>query len=292
MDTKKCMVLLSVIDSLNITEASRRLGYTPSGVSRIIESLEKEMGFPLFIRSHDGVRPTTECISLLPLFQELASLDKTLSESVQNISGMKQGAIRIGNAYTAYVPNLFNTILEFQKQYPQIDIQIHEGLSSELIDRLNMNELDFCICSKRPGNYEWIPLFEDHMSVMVNREHPLAQNKKYPLKCFETEPYIEFYPDTDTDAKRTLKKYGIQPNTKFVTTDNYSTYLLVKAGMGVTLTNSIYTHTWSEGIVTLQPEPESDISIGIALMSKEYLSPPVELFLKMFTQDYYLHSIE
>lgn len=60
MDTKKCMVLLSVIDSLNITEASRRLGYTPSGVSRIIESLEKEMGFPLFIRSHDGVRPTTE----------------------------------------------------------------------------------------------------------------------------------------------------------------------------------------------------------------------------------------
>ena len=100
MDTKKCIVLLSVLDKLNITEAAKKLGYTPSGVSRIIESMEKELGFPLLIRSHDGVQPTTECTSLLPLFGELASLDKTLAESVQNITGMKQGKIRIGNAYT------------------------------------------------------------------------------------------------------------------------------------------------------------------------------------------------
>lgn len=56
MDTKKCIVLLSVLDKLNITEAAKKLGYTPSGVSRIIESMEKELGFPLLIRSHDGVR--------------------------------------------------------------------------------------------------------------------------------------------------------------------------------------------------------------------------------------------
>ena len=42
MDTKKCIVLLSVLDKLNITEAAKSLGYTPSGVSRIIESIEKE----------------------------------------------------------------------------------------------------------------------------------------------------------------------------------------------------------------------------------------------------------
>ena len=76
MDTKKCIVLLSVLDKLNITEAAKSLGYTPSGVSRIIESIEKELGFSLLIRSHDGVLPTTECSLLLPLFRELASLDK------------------------------------------------------------------------------------------------------------------------------------------------------------------------------------------------------------------------
>lgn len=285
MDTKKCIVLLSVLDKLNITEAAKSLGYTPSGVSRIIESMEKELGFSLLIRSHEGVQPTTECTSLLPLFGELASLDKTLVESAQNITGMKQGKIRIGNAYTAYIPKLFHTIQDFKKDFPQIDIQIYEGLSSELISKLLVNELDFCICSNCPGNYEWIPLFSDPMAVMVNKDHPLAKESHYPIKRFETDPFIDFRPDADTDAKRLLQKYRIKPNSRFAATSDQSAYLMVKAGMGVSLTNSMYTKTWSDGIVTLPTEPESYVSIGIAVISRQYLSPSVKLFLKRFTKD-------
>jgi len=285
MDTKKCIVLLSVLDKLNITEAAKKLGYTPSGVSRIIESMEKELGFPLLIRSHDGVQPTTECTSLLPLFGELASLDKTLAESAQNITGMKQGKIRIGNAYTAYIPNLFHTIQDFKKAFPKIDIQIYEGLSSELISKLLVNELDFCICSNCPGTYEWIPLFSDPMVVMVSKDHPLAKEIHYPIKRFETDPFIDFRPDADTDAKRLLQKHRIKPNNRFAAASDHSAYLMVKAGMGVALTNSMYTQTWSDGIVTLLTEPESYISIGIAVISRQYLSPSVKLFLERFTKD-------
>lgn len=285
MDTKKCIVLLSVLDKLNITEAAKSLGYTPSGVSRIIESMEKELGFSLLIRSHDGVQPTTECTSLLPLFSELASLDKTLVESAQNITGMKQGKIRIGNAYTAYIPKLFQTIQDFKKDFPQINIQIYEGLSSELISKLLVNELDFCICSNCPGSYEWIPLFSDPMAVMVNKEHPLAKESHYPIKRFETDPFIDFRPDADTDAKRLLQKYRIKPNSRFAATSDQSAYLMVKAGMGVSLTNSMYTKTWSEGIVALPTEPEFYVSIGVAVISRQYLSPSVKLFLERFTKD-------
>lgn len=55
--------------------------------------------------------------------------------------------------------------------------------------------------------------------------------------------------------------------------------------MGVALTNSMYTQTWSDGIVTLLTEPESYISIGIAVISRQYLSPSVKLFLERFTKD-------
>lgn len=284
MDTKKCIILLSVLDKLNITEAAKSLGYTPSGVSRIIESIEKELGFSLLIRSHDGVMPTTECNSLLPLFREMASLDKALLESAQNITGMKQGKIRIGNAYTAYIPKLFQTIQDFKKDFSQIDIQIYEGLSSELVNKMMVNELDFCICSNCPGSYEWIPLFSDPMLVMVNKDHPLAKESHYPIKRFEIDPFIDFRPDADTDAKRLLQKYRIKPNSRFSAASDHSAYLLVKAGMGVALTNSLYTRTWYDGIVPLMTEPESYISIGIAVISRQYLSPSVKLFLEKFTK--------
>ena len=135
MDTKKMYSSAFCIRQTEYNRSRKKPRYTPSGVSRIIESIEKELGFSLLIRSHDGVLPTTECSLLLPLFRELASLDKALVESAQDITGMKHGKIRIGNAYTAYIPKLFHTIQDFKKDFPLIDIQIYEGLSSELIGK-------------------------------------------------------------------------------------------------------------------------------------------------------------
>lgn len=48
------------------------MGYTVSGVSRIIASLEDEVGFPLLIRGHRGVVPTVDCQRLLPAAEGLA----------------------------------------------------------------------------------------------------------------------------------------------------------------------------------------------------------------------------
>ncbi len=285
MDTRKCIVLLSVLDKQNITEAAKSLGYTPSGVSRVIEAMEKELGFPLLIRSHDGVQPTTECRSLLFLFRELAALDKYLAESARNITGLQQGKIRIGTAYAAYIPTLFHTIQNFKADYPEIDIQIHEGLSAELIDKLLVNELDLCICSSCPGSYEWIPLFSDPMAVMVSPDHPLAEARHYPIKHLERDPFIDFCPDADTDAKRLLQKYHVRPNSRFTATSNRSAYLMVKAGLGVSLTNAMHAKSWSDGIVTLLTDPEVSVSIGIAVINRQYLSPSVRLFLDRFTAD-------
>ena len=47
MDLEKCKALIQVIDTKSLSKAAKKLGYTPSGLSRMISSLEKEMGFTL-----------------------------------------------------------------------------------------------------------------------------------------------------------------------------------------------------------------------------------------------------
>lgn len=58
MDQNKRVALLTAIDLGNLTRAAEQLGYTQSGLSYVIKTLETELGFPLLLRSRSGVRPT------------------------------------------------------------------------------------------------------------------------------------------------------------------------------------------------------------------------------------------
>ena len=66
MDTDKCTALLCVLESGSITAAAEKLGYTVSGISRMMAALEAESGFPLLLRSKNGVVPTEDCRRMLP----------------------------------------------------------------------------------------------------------------------------------------------------------------------------------------------------------------------------------
>ena len=80
MDRNKCVALLTAIDLGNLTRAAELLGYTQSGLSYVIKTLETELGFPLLLRSRMGVRPTENCQRILPLLRELERNNRKLEE--------------------------------------------------------------------------------------------------------------------------------------------------------------------------------------------------------------------
>ena len=59
-------VLITVVEEKSLSGAANKLGYTPSGISIMIATLEDEAGIKLFKRSRAGVTPTNECLQLLP----------------------------------------------------------------------------------------------------------------------------------------------------------------------------------------------------------------------------------
>lgn len=80
METEKCKALLLTLQKGSITAAAEELGYTTSGVSRMLASLEEETGLSLLIRSRNGVAPTTECTALLPIMRELVHQAERLTQ--------------------------------------------------------------------------------------------------------------------------------------------------------------------------------------------------------------------
>ena len=281
MDTEKCAALLCVLESGSITAAAEKLGYTVSGISRMMAALEAESGFPLLLRSKTGVVPTEDCRHMLPTLQELARLGALYEARSSAVRGLDTGVIRVGSVYGAYYDWLAQTIAAFSKRHPGIEVRFLQGSSSEFYAQLTRHELDFSIVSRREGDYEFHLLRKDLLLAWLPRNHPCVKNGIYPLGDFETDPYIDTFPGQETDNSRAFRANGIAPRSRFLSKDVQATHAMVAAGLGVALNNAILAYGLDlSDIITLPTDPPVEVEIGIAAPRKEDRSPAAEHFLK------------
>jgi len=280
MDTEKCKILLCVIETGSLSAAAEKLGYTPSGISRMMTALENETGFPLLLRSRNGVTPTMNCERMMPIFRELVRWGEQCVQLSAEICGLEKGTLSVGTSYNAYYRWLSQLIASFRGIHPNIEVDILEGNSSELCLAMEESRADLCIISKREGNFTWIPLREDPMVAWIPEKHPLAKSDGFPISAFETEPFIATFPGQDTDNARIFAQNNIKPNTRFTTSDSLATYYMVEAGLGMSLNNSINTKNLNGAVSVLPLLPPQKVEIGIAIPFHASLSPAATKFIE------------
>lgn len=285
MDTDKCSALLRTLELGSLSAAAEDMGYTPSGISRMMASLESEVGFPLFIRSREGIRPTRECEELLPYFRELTDGSIRAKQMADSIRGIDTGVVRVGIHYPSFYKPLSRLLADFFRKYPGIKVELLEGMSSELSSMIEKRQADFCIISKREGDFDWIPLVDDPMVVLVSSDNALAHKGIATPDDIRKERYIYMFPDRPTDSSAYLEMHGIEPKITFSCGNMYSAYQMVAADLGVTLDNSIFTYQYLPlfgGSVSMVPlKPGYTVSIGIASPHREDLSPAAKRFIEM-----------
>mgnify|MGYP000051656689 CR=1 FL=1 len=273
MNTEKCRLLLQVIQAGSFSSAAERLGYTPSGVMRSIASLEKEIGFPLLGRTAQGIY----------LRRLIRDEDALLQYSAQ-VRGLTAGDIYIGSYFSVAANWLPQIIQAFQQAYPAVHVHIEECANKVMYDGLEEGRFDCCITTWRPFSGDWIPLCEDEMVMWLPENHPLARAEVYPLKQLCHESFIEPLPQQDTDVVRILKEEHISYETRYTAIDNYTTYRMVEAGLGVSMNNRLMTAQWQGRVAILPMDPPHTITIGIAIPSRDGASPAVKKFIHYVQQ--------
>ena len=283
MDTSKYKILLAVIKTGSYSAASESLGYTVSGISRMISSLEEETGFQLLIRNKTGVVPTAECKELLPDLERLVQQAELCQQKINAVCGLETGTVRIGTAYSVFYKTIAEITAEFHRSHPGILIQIQNGHSTELANALNRGELDLCIISRRESCKNWVSLFTNELMAAVPESDPLALKSEISINAFSTHAYIETYPQTETDNMLAFRKHQIHPNVQFTTVDSYATRAMVAAGLGIALNNQLNTIGWEQHGIALRPvTPGLPVEIGIAVSQTP--SKAVQLCLEQLRQ--------
>ena len=131
---------LAVARHLNFRAAADELALTQSAVSRQIQSLEDEVGMPLFLRHSRAVELTGAGAQLLHAVQPaLESIDATVRQIRQTV-GRKSVAITTWASFAAMW--LIPRLEVFQRTHPDIDIRIDTG---DTVVDLDTTDVDLAI---------------------------------------------------------------------------------------------------------------------------------------------------
>ena len=131
---------LAVARHLNFRAAADELALTQSAVSRQIQSLEDEVGIPLFLRHSRAVELTGAGAQLLHAVQPaLESIDSTVRQ-IRQTAGRKSVAITTWASFAAMW--LIPRLEAFQRTHPDIDIRIDTG---DAVVDLETTDVDLAI---------------------------------------------------------------------------------------------------------------------------------------------------
>ena len=281
MESSRCKAFLAAAECGSLTRAAEKLNYTASGVSQLISAMESEFGFLLLKRTTRGVVLTAEGEKMLPAVRAFLSQENRMHELAANINGLDIGLINIA-AYSSIATHwLPKVIADFKKKYPNININLMEGVRQEVLKWIEEGRADIGLLSGGDDiDYDWIPLADDPMIAVLPKDHPLADAEEFPLDRCEQEEFIMPAMGKDEDVMKMLSKYDIVPNIVYSTNESFSAWALIENGLGISITNELLMHGWNCDVAKIPVSPPEKITLGMILPSVKHASPAVKRFVK------------
>ena len=191
MDIKKWNALLAAVEAGSFNKAAEQLGYTQSGLTYMMKSLEEEVGFQLLHRSWDGIRLTEQGQQLLPGIRALCECASGLQRQIEELSGRLEQHISICTYPSISLYWLPDILTSFRKHHPGVEIEIRVGKQSELKKWLEEGEVMFSISDRLDvPKTEWIPLYDDPIMAAIPPDHPAAGKETVGREDLEKMPIL------------------------------------------------------------------------------------------------------
>jgi LysR family nitrogen assimilation transcriptional regulator len=145
MNLEQLEAFVHVAELSSFTRASAILGRTQPALSRLVRQLEVDLRQNLLRRNGRGVVLTEAGRVLLEHSKGILHQVDGARNALTNLQGTLDGNFKIGLAPSVARFATLGLVREFQKQFPQANITVSEGLSSYLAEWLAMGRVDVAI---------------------------------------------------------------------------------------------------------------------------------------------------
>ena len=265
MDSKKLEILMTAADLGSFTKASEVVGYTQSGLTHMMDALEREVGFPLLQRSHSGIQLTEQGRQLMPAIREFLQANAMLENQIRAIAQQKTEVIRIA-AYASIAMHWMPEILyRFRRVCPEIRVDLrmvdHALEPFELLER---GETDVILASYHNYSFcDWIPLYQERMYAILPKKYPLNSETAFPLKEFAGQEFLMPYGNFDLDVNAALEPEGLKLNTHLSRVDDETVIRMVGRGLGVSMMSELMIRGRTDDVLCVPVTPPAMRELGM-----------------------------
>jgi DNA-binding transcriptional LysR family regulator len=168
----------SVVDRGSFRSAAREMDTAQSTMTESIQSLERELGVTLLVRSNQGISLTLAGkIFLTRARSIILDCDRAIQE-VRQWDGMPDGQIALGIAAEPMAACLMPVFSSFTRRFPNVQLHLAGGKTKLLIEMIRAGRLDFVMCPLSPNvsdiDLQIERLYRSRTGIIARKGHPLA----------------------------------------------------------------------------------------------------------------------
>lgn len=145
IDLELYKIFYVVAKNKHMTKASEELHISQPAISQAIKKLEEQLGGILFLRSNKGMELTEEGKMFYEYVKGALELINNAENEFTSFKDLSKGEIKIGCSTTLTKLVLIDALEKFHTDYPNININITNDLTSKLINDLKLGKLDLVI---------------------------------------------------------------------------------------------------------------------------------------------------
>ena len=262
MDTKKLAALAVAVRLGSFTRAAEELGYTQSGLTHMMNSLEKDVGFPLLVRGRTGVRLTPAGQRIFPLVQECLNGAKALEREILLIHTLPE------------------VIQQFRRAHPDVGVDIQMGSVQEVYRWVQEGRVDMCFASRQESvALDWTPLKDDELFAILPPDYDNGGRSVFPVEDFDGREFLMPSMGFNLDIMRVLNRHGVTPLIRTTQVSDSVIISMVEHGLGVSMLSRLVLQGRQDDVQALPLAPRAVRELGIASRPRRDLRPMVRRFI-------------
>lgn len=292
LDLTSLRYFVAVCQEHSIARAAEREFIAPSAISRRIADLESLVGLPLIQRHTRGVTVTQAGQTVLRHAIKLIGDIEAMGAELSHLYSGAKGHVRVAANLSAIVQFLPEDVAAFQRLFPEVDIELEERHSPDVLRSVRDREVDFGICnhSSDIDGLGWAPYRRDRLAVMLPAGHSKATARQLSLQDIVEETFVGLGPESALTKMLAARAHDIGDTlkVKIRVTSLDALCRMAHAGLGIAVMPQQVAELYLSALdVVVKPlsDPWARRELGIVCLDPDRLSASASALRRFLAQE-------
>jgi len=296
MEFSQLEAFLEAANRGSFRQAADALYLSQPSVSARVQTLESEVGVALFHRTARGVRLTDMGRTFLPFAQRSM---ETLRRGREVLESVRQTSAGILNMATARVIGTYvlpETLQKFQQLYPDANLHIKVGGSSDVLQMVVDEEVQLGLARfMQHPDVDALHLYDEEAVLVVHPGHSFTKTRVAAMSQVAQEPLIVYDPGDPGSSyfqfiNRVCRDAGVTAKVEMNLDSVEAAKNMVRLGLGVSFLprSAVRREVEFESLILidLAEVPPVLLPTYLLLRRGQEIGPTVRSFLKLLQETY------